>query len=156
MNTKGFSIMVFILLLGCSQKETSPAPESPVFTRSWKVERYPYSNAMLTISPDYRFTYYETGHTSESFSGGIWKQTDDTLILTSTRPAECLIVDDFALKDNISPDSLKTTIKDCVPAVSTSFFTDFRSYRFIIRGDSLIFLDLNPEYQRMYGNYKIY
>lgn len=156
MNTKVMGITVWILLLGCSQKETSPPPESPAFIRSWKVERYPYSNATLIILAGQRFSYYETGHTSESFSGGSWKQTGDTLTLTSYRPAECLIVDDFALKDNISPDSLKTTLPDCVPALSTSFFTDFRSYRFIILGDSLIFLDLNPEYQRKYGNYKIY
>jgi len=49
-----------------------------------------------------------------------------------------------------------TTIKNCDPKPSSKFFTEFNDSKFTIKSDSLIYLNLNIEYKKEYGNYKIY
>ena len=126
------------------------------FIKDWKVVRYPYSNATLTLLNNNEFKYHETGHTSESYSEGIWNIKNDTLILNSLRPIKCLYIDDFSLNTKETYESMITTITNCLPEASSIIFTEFSNSQFVIKKDSLIYLNLNKDYKKQYGNYKIY
>ena len=81
---------------------------------------------------------------------------NDTLILNSLQPNECLYIDDFSLTKGETLDDMQTTLKNCEPKPNSKFFTEFNNSKFIITKDSLKYLNLNPDYLKKYGNYKIF
>ena len=149
-------IFLSIIFLACSQNIKDNFEKSEDFIRDWKVIRYPYSNATLNLSANHTFKYQETGHLSEIYSEGIWKMNNDTLILNSLQPNECLYIDDFSLTKGKTLDDMQTTLKNCEPKPNSKFFTEFNNSKFIITKDSLKYLNLNPDYLKKYGNYKIF
>ncbi len=48
------------------------------------------------------------------------------------------------------------TSKNCEPKPNSKIFTEFINAKFLIKKDSLNYLNLNPEYQKKYRNYKIF
>ncbi len=147
---------VLFILFNCSKSADNKLKKDKEFIRDWKVVRYPYSNAVLSLFGNNEFKYYETRHTSELYSEGLWSIKNDTLILNSLRPNDCLYIDDFSLNEKETFESIKTTLKNCIPQPNSKFFTEFNNSKFIIKNDSLIYLNLNVEYKKEYGNYKIY
>lgn len=143
-------LFISVLFTTCSPKK-----DKLEVIRDWKVIRYLYSNATLSLYENHEFTYYETGHLSKSYSQGIWRVSNDTLILNSFTK-ECLFIDDFSLSQADTIDELQTTIKDCEPNPNSSFFTEFKNSKFTFTKDSLNYLNLNPDYLKKYGNYKIF
>lgn len=153
-----FSVsLIFILVaLNCSKVESNKLKKTESFVREWKVVRYPYSNAKLTILVDHKFSYHQTDHLSESYSEGIWSLKDDTLILNSLRPNDCLYIDDFSLINEESFDFFETTYKNCIPENEAKYFVEFNNSKFIILLDSLNYLHLDKDYKEKIGNYKIF
>ena len=90
-------IFLLLILINCSKESKDEFKRKENFIRDWKVIRYPYSNAILSIYANHEFKYSETGHLSESYSEGIWDLNNDTLTLNSLQPNECLIIDDFSI-----------------------------------------------------------
>ena len=148
-------ILLSFFLINCKQN-SQKFEKKENFIRDWKVIRYPYSNATLSFNANHTFEYRETGHLSEIYSKGIWKLIKDTLVLNSLQPNECLYLDDFSLTKGDTLDDMQTTLKNCIPKPNSKFFTEFSNSKFIVTKDSLNYLNLNPEYLRKYGNYKIY
>ena len=148
-------VLLSIFLINCKQNSQNFEKKED-FIRDWKVIRYPYSNATLYLSANHTFKYEETGHLSEIYSEGIWKMNNDTLILNSLQPNECLYIDDFSLTKGETIDDMQTTLKNCEPKPNSKFFTEFNNSKFTVTKDSLIYLNLNPEYLKKYGNYKIF
>ncbi|TDX84511.1 hypothetical protein [Epilithonimonas xixisoli] len=148
--------ILFTTFFNCSKSADNKLKKDKDFVRDWKVLRYPYSNAVLSLFGNNEFKYSETGHTSELYSEGLWSMKNDTLILNSLRPNECLYIDDFSLNEKETFESMKTTLKNCNPKPNSKFFTEFNNSKFIVKTDSLIYLNLNSDYKRQYGNYKIY
>ena len=142
--------------MSCSKKKNSKFEVKNTSIKDWKVVRYPYSNATLTLLNNNEFKYHETGHISESYSEGIWYRKNDTLLLNSLRPNKCLYIDDFSLNTKETYESMITTITNCLPESSSITFTEFSNSQFLIKKDSLIYLNLNKDYKNKYGNYKIY
>ena len=149
-------IFLVSLAISCSKVEENKFKKKTSFLRDWKVVRYPYSNAVLTLLENNEFKYSENGHTSELYSEGLWSMKNDTLMLNSLRPNECLYIDDFSLNEKETFESMKTTLKNCNPKPNSKFFTEFNNSKFIVKTDSLIYLNLNSDYKGQYGNYKIY
>ena len=149
-------IFISLILINCSKESKDKFQRKENFISDWKVIRYPYSNAILSIYTNHEFKYSETGHLSETYSEGIWNLNKDTLILNSLQPNECLIIDDFSLNDSNDFDKMRMTLKNCEPKLDSKFFTEFRNAKFIIKRDSLNYLNLNSGYQKKYGNYKVY
>jgi len=149
-------IFLTLIFINCSQESRNKFKRKEYFIRDWKVNRYPYSNATLSIYANHEFKYSETGHLSENYSEGIWNINNDTLTLNSLQPNECLFIDDFSLNASDNVDEMKMTIKNCEPKPNSKVFTEFSNAKFLIKKDSLHYLNLNPEYQKQYGNYKIF
>lgn len=149
-------IFLAICFVGCTKEISPKSAATDRFLRQWNVVRYPYSNASLTISSNHIFKYEETGHLQDYYSTGTWRLDKDTLILNSTVPAECLYIDDFSLNQQQTSDHLTTTVKNCEPDAGRKFYTDFNEAKFIVTTDSLKYLNLNPDYKKLYGNYRIY
>lgn len=149
-------IFLLLILINCSKESKDEFKRKENFIRDWKVIRYPYSNAILSIYANHEFKYSETGHLSESYSEGIWDLNNDTLTLNSLQPNECLIIDDFSLNISENYDKMRMTSKNCEPKPNSKIFTEFINAKFLIKKDSLNYLNLNPEYQKKYGNYKIF
>lgn len=147
---------VLFILFDCSKSTDNKLKKDKEFVRDWKVVRYPYSNATLTLLENNQFKYSESGHITQLYSEGLWSIKNDTLILNSLRPNDCLYIDDFSLNEKETFESLKTTLKNCNPKPDSKFFTEFSNSKFIVKPDSLIYLNLNIEYKEEYGNYKIY
>ena len=93
------SVIFMFLAFACSKVENNNSEKTESFIRDWKVVRYPYSNATLTLLKNNEFKYEETGHISELYSEGIWNKKGDTLVVNSFRPDKCLYVDDFSLNN---------------------------------------------------------
>ncbi|WP_300671196.1 hypothetical protein [Soonwooa sp.] len=149
-------VLISFLLINCSKQEKAQFVKSEDFIRDWSVVRYPYSDATLSLMSNHNFSYSENGHMSGSFSEGTWQKKGDTLILNSNQQKDCFYLDDFSLNTKTLNDELWTSIKDCQPKDGSDFFTEFKNSKFIVKKDSLIYLDLNPDYKKQYGNYKIY
>ena len=150
------SVIFIFFAFGCSKVENDNIEKTESFIRDWEVVRYPYSNATLTLLNNNEFKYEETGHITELYSEGIWNKKGDTLMINSLRPNKCLYVDDFSLNKEETFESMKTTINNCFPEPHAIMFTEFSNEKFIIKIDSLIYLNLNKDYKQKYGNYKIY
>ena len=150
------SVIFILFAFGCSKVENNKFETTESFIRDWKVVRYPYSNATLTLLNNNEFKYEETGHITELYSEGIWNKKGDTLMINSLRPNKCLYVDDFSLNNEDTFEAMVTTINNCLPEPNAKMFTEFSNEKFIIKKDSLIYLNLNKDYKQKYGNYKIY
>lgn len=146
----------FTTFFNCSKSADNKLKKDNEFVRDWKVVRYPYSNATLTLLKNNEFKYSESGHITQIYSEGLWRKNKDTLILNSLRPNDCLYIDDFSLNEKEAFESMKTTMKNCNPKPNSKIFTEFNNSKFIIKSDSLIYLNLNIEYKKENGNYKIY
>lgn len=147
---------LLFILFDCSKSVDNKLKKDEELIRDWKVVRYPYSNATLTLLENNQFKYSESGHITQLYSEGLWSIKNDTLILNSLRPNDCLYIDDFSLNEKETFESMKTTLKNCNPKPNSKFFTEFSNSKFIVKPDSLIYLNLNVEYKKEYGNYKIY
>ncbi|MFT3918250.1 hypothetical protein [Cloacibacterium sp.] len=148
-------IISILFLFSCKNENND-------FITEWKVKRFPYSNGTLTLLKNHKFEYKESEHLSNSFSNGLWNNINDTLILNSEKPNECYYITDFSLNKKLKeskPGEInlpETTLKNCKPKIENKYFVEFLNSKFIIKKDSLIFLNLNKEYEKKYGNFKIY
>ena len=134
---KNSLIFLLLILINCSKESKDEFKRKENFIRDWKVIRYPYSNAILSIYANHEFKYSETGHLSESYSEGIWDLNNDTLTLNSLQPNECLIIDDFSLNISENYDKMRMTSKNCEPKPNSKIFTEFINAKFLIKKDSL-------------------
>jgi len=89
--------ILFTTLFDCSKSSDNKLHKDEAFVHDWKVVRYPYSNATLTLLKNNEFKYSESGHMTQMYSEGLWSKNENTLILNSLRPNECLHIDDFSL-----------------------------------------------------------
>lgn len=89
---------------------------------------------------------------TQLYSEGLWLIKNDTLILNSLRPNDCLYIDDFSFNEKETFESMKTTLKNGTPKPNSKFFTEFNNSKFMVKPDSLIYLNLNIEYKEEYGN----
>lgn len=110
-----------MLLFGC-QKNIEPDE----FVGTWIIDGIPYSKAKITFSKNHTFEYVEKNDFSNSNSNGKWEIREDTLILNSVFPNECLYVNNFLQSCNdeqailVKP-FIETTIINCRPKTSKNF-----------------------------------
>lgn len=133
-----FLILIFILALSSCKKDIPKIDESSKFVKVWfdTVRSYPFT-AKLTINKNKTFEYRGGACTSSFGSKGIWKIENDTIILNSIKPKECMYKIDFGLIcEKPSGDDYKT-IKGCDPK-SENTYENFENEKFYFRNDTLI------------------
>ena len=128
--------------------------------KNWKIQRDIYSKGNLIIKENKEFEFNEKSHLSETFSRGSWIIKRDTLFLKSQIPSECLYMYNFSLycekKYILIEELIETTIENCTPNNHTILFTKFQNEKFILRNDSLIYVNSNKNCANKQTNYKLY
>ncbi len=135
-----FLLYIFLTLFSSCKKELPKKLENSNFVRTWfdTVQGMPY-RAKLIIKKNKTFEYSSHSCQSGSKSIGIWMIENDTIILNSTKPKNCLfqhpfgIICDFdkVIKNN-------KTIKNCEPSGRESDYEIFENEKFYIKNDTLI------------------
>lgn len=133
-----FFILISIILLSSCKKNNPKIEEDSKFVKIWfdTVRTYPF-NAKLIIKKDNTFEYIGDACTSSFGAKGIWKIENDTIILNSIKPKECMYKIDFGLICEKLTDNESKTIKDCEPN-GEEFYENFENEKFYFRNDTLI------------------
>ncbi|MDO5616854.1 MAG: hypothetical protein Q4G16_11730 [Cruoricaptor ignavus] len=150
--------MILILLIFCSCIDSKKIKAEKIIG-NWNIERNAYSKGNLDITENKTFSFSETSHLNETYANGNWEIINDTLILTSKMPNECLYVNNFAqyCEDKYIVVKLffETTIEHCEPKNITKNFTKFDNEKFVIKSDSLIYISTNKNCANEQFEYKI-
>lgn len=133
-----FLLLISILALSSCRKDNPKIDENSKFVKVWfdTVRSYPFK-AKLNIKKDKTFEYRGGACTSRFGAKGIWKIENDTIILNSIKPKECMWKQDFGLICEKLTDNDYKTIKDCEPKGEDSY-EDFENEKFYFRNDTLI------------------
>lgn len=116
----------------------------------WNIDKAPYCKAVLTISSNNTFSYSESRCLSRTSSKGKWIIKGDTLIINTIIPSGCYSFEPFSLHTK------NKKYEDCPDAELEDIITIFENERFLIKKDTLDYLDLKKIYKKQYGNYKIF
>ncbi|HWS60138.1 MAG TPA: hypothetical protein VN182_04335 [Flavobacterium sp.] len=149
-----FLLLISIIALSSCKKDNPKIEEHSKFVKVWfdTVRSYPFK-AKLIIKKDKTFEYRGGACTSSFGAKGIWRIENDTIILNSIKPKECMWKHDFGLfcltfeemkLANIEEDN--KTIKDCEPQGENSY-ENFENEKFYFRNDTLI--HKNDKYDKM-------
>jgi len=133
-----FLLLISILALSSCKKDNPKIEEHSKFVKVWfdTVRSYPFK-AKLTINKNKTFEYRGGACTSRFGAKGIWKIENDTIILNSIKPKECMWKHDFGLICEKLTDNDYKTIKDCEPKGEDSY-ENFENEKFYFRNDTLI------------------
>ena len=91
-------LLISILAFSSCKKDNPKIEENSKFVKVWfdTVRSYPFK-AKLVIKKDKTFEYRGGACTSRFGAKGIWKIENDTIILNSIKPKECMWKHDFGL-----------------------------------------------------------
>lgn len=131
-------LLVSIIALSSCKKNNPKIEKNSKFVKVWfdTVRSYPFK-AKLIINKNKTFEYRGGACDSRFGSKGIWRIENDTIILNSIKPKECMYKIDFGLVcEKLTGDDNKT-IKGCEPK-SDKMFEDFENEKFYFRNDTLI------------------
>ena len=152
-----FKVLFLFLLLGCKKDQRI---DSKKIIGLWNIERDAYTKGTLRINENQTFKFKETAHLSETFSEGIWKIKKDTLFLNSKPSTECLYLNNFSpfCEDEfiVVKPYIETTIENCHPDNFTKYYTSFNQEKFIVKNDSLIYINENKNCENEQFGYRIY
>lgn len=138
-------LLISIIAFSSCKKDNPKIDESSKFVKVWfdTVRSFPFK-AKLIIKKDKTFEYRGGACTSRFGAKGIWRIENDTIILKSIKPKECMWKRDFGLfcltfeemkEANIEQEN--KTIKNCVPQGEESY-ENFENEKFYFRNDTLI------------------
>lgn len=138
-------LLIFILALSSCKKDNPKIEENSKFVKVWfdTVRSYPFM-AKLIINKNKTFEYRGGACTSSFGAKGIWRIENDTIILNSIKPKECMWKVDFGLLC-LTPAEMRAgnenddnkTIKGCEPQGEDSY-ENFENEKFYFRNDTLI------------------
>lgn len=137
-----FLLLIFILALSSCKKDSPKIEENSKFVKVWfdTVIIVPFE-AKLIIKKDNTFDYSGGACTSSFGAKGIWRIENDTIILNSIKPKECLWTHKFGknctTREEIIAERDNKTIKNCEPNEDESYEI-FENEKFYIRNDTLI------------------
>jgi hypothetical protein len=133
-----FLLLISILALSSCKKDNPKIDESSKFVKVWfdTVRSYPFKSK-LTIKKNKTFEYRGGACTSGFGAKGIWRIENDTIILNSFKPKECMWKHDFGLICEKLTDNDYKTIKNCEPKGEDSY-ENFENEKFYFRNDTLI------------------
>ncbi|MBW8358170.1 MAG: hypothetical protein K0M63_00025, partial [Weeksellaceae bacterium] len=151
--------LYFTLFLGCESKNGEEELAKKTIG-NWNVERDVYTKGSLVLNTNKTFQFSEEGHLSETHSNGTWNIKNDTLILNSLMPTECLYVNNFSPycedKYIVTKEKIETTIENCEPKKIGKFYTKFSNEKFVIKKDTLIYVNENKNCANEQFPYKIF
>lgn len=132
-------LSISILFLSCKKEKIEN--KSP-FVKDWyDTEQVIPFTATLKINKDKTFEYFGGACTSQFESNGTWYESNDTIILNSKIPNECLMMREFGKmcysKGEIEKIRFTKTVKNC-KTESEKEYENFINKKFYIRNDSLI------------------
>lgn len=133
-----FLLSISIIAFSSCKKDIPKIDKNSKFVKVWfdTVRSYPFK-AKLTINKNKTFEYRGGACTSRFGAKGIWRIENDTLILNSIKPKECIWKHDFGLICKKLTDNDYKTIKDCEPKGEDSY-ENFENEKFYFRNDTLI------------------
>ena len=157
-----FLLLISIIALSSCKKNNPKIEENSKFVKVWfdTVRSSPFM-AKLTINKNKTFEYRGGACTSSFGAKGIWRVENDTIILNSIKPKECMWKHDFGLfcltfeemkAANIEEDN--KTIKDCEPKSEDSY-ENFENEKFYFRNDTLIHKNDEKDKMKNCPNLKI-
>ncbi len=131
-------LLISILAFSSCKKDNPKIEENSKFVKVWfdTVRSYPFK-AKLIINKNKTFKYSGGACTSSFGAKGIWRIENDTIILNSIKPKECMWKRDFGLICEKLTDNDYKTIKDCEPKGEDSY-ENFENEKFYVRNDTLI------------------
>ena len=133
-----FLLLIQLIAVTSCKKHEPKIEENAKFVKVWfdTVKSTPFT-AKLIIKKDSTFEYTGGACTSSFGSKGIWRIENDTLILNSIYPKECMWKHDFGLIcEKLASDDYKT-IKGCDPKDERAY-EHFENDKFYFRNDTLI------------------
>lgn len=133
-----FLLLIAIIILSSCKKNNPKIDKNSKFVKVWfdTVRSYPFSSK-LTIKKDSTFEYHGGACTSSFGAKGNWRIENDTIILNSTIPKECMVTIDFGLICEATTENNNKTIKNCEPN-GEDFYQNFENEKFYFRNDTLI------------------
>ena len=137
-----FLLLIFTIAFSSCKKDNPKIEENSKFVKVWfdTVRSSPFM-AKLIMNKNKTFEYRGGACTSSFGAKGIWKIENDTIILNSIKPKECLWKHDFGLfcvtPAKMIADNDNKTIKGCEPHGEESY-ENFENEKFYFRNDTLI------------------
>ena len=133
-------LSISILFFSCKKEVIEKKTD---FVKTWyDTEKIIPFEATLKINEDNTFEYYGGACDSQFESSGTWFVKNDTIILNSKIPSECMAMTEFGKmcysKEEIEKIRFTRTIKNC-KTTSNKEFNNFSNEKFYIKNDSLVF-----------------
>lgn len=149
-------LIICTLFFGCKNNDEELSKN---IVGKWNVERDVYSKGSLVLNTDKTFHFSENKHLSETYSSGNWIIKNDTLLLNSKMPTECLFVNNFSpyCKDKhiVVKPLIETTFENCEPQNYGKFYTKFDNEKFVVKEDTLTYINENKNCANEQYPYKI-
>jgi hypothetical protein len=136
-------------MLGCNNKTNEQANENSEFVRTWfdTVRTHPFSEK-LDIMQNRTFKLTGGACTAGWSGEGSWKLKNDTIILNSLKPKECVYLNEYAAMcrtiEEIRKYGRETSIKGCRPD-SDNDYEMLINEKFYIKNDTLIHVKQNKK-----------
>ncbi len=139
------TLTILLILLSSCNKSSSKKEEISKFVRTWfdTVQGMPLKEKLI-IKENKTFEFSSRACQDGSKSNGIWKLENDTIILNSIKPKECLFQHRFGFCLIIGDKSYfenNKTIRGCEPSGRNSSYEIFENEKFIIKNDTLIHIN---------------
>ncbi|GAB3723050.1 hypothetical protein [Flavobacterium koreense] len=147
-----YSIVSVLFLFSSCKKTEIEQPqkdESLKFVKTWfdTVRMIPMSER-LEIKQNKTFKYVLGACTSGSWSEGNWNLKNDTIILNSFKPKECIYLSDYGALCSTIEEMRKyppeSSIKNCKPNSEDSYEM-FVNEKFYIKNDTLVHVKQNKK-----------
>lgn len=138
--------------MSCNKSSPKQSPEvlNSKFVKVWfdTIKRVPFFSK-LEIKQNRTFKYVGGACTASWSSEGCWIMKNDTIILNSVKPKECVYLSEYGTKcktiDEIRKNGSEISSKNCTPDYSYQDFEVFKNEKFYIQNDTLIHVKQNKK-----------
>lgn len=142
----------FILLVSCNKS----SPKEPLevlnsqFAKVWfdTVRGIPFYSK-LEIKQNNTYKYVGGACTASWSSEGVWIIKNDTIILNSKKPKECVYLSEYGTmcrtRIEIQKNGPEISSKDCDTAYSYPEFEVFKNEKFYLKNDTLVHVKQNKK-----------
>lgn len=150
-------LIICTLFIGCKNNDEELSKK---IVGKWNVERDVYAKGSLILNTYQTFQFSEENHLSETYSTGNWKIKNDTLLLNSKKPNDCLYINFFSPycedKYIVIKPHIETTVENCEPKNFGKFYTKFSNEKFVFKNDILTYINENKNCANEQFPYKIF
>ena len=154
-----YCFLLIFAFNSCKKKEIDSIIQDKIIG-NWKIKNNEYDKEYLEINSDNTFYYKGVGHLNESFAKGRWKVVNDSLVLNSITPKECLYVVNFGTycehANIVIEEKINTTFDDCEPQTISKLYKAFNDTRFILKKDTMFYVEVNKNCSNKLNKIKLY